>query len=212
MSTPTPRLTGFEIAVHALADVLALWLLSDVYWSTFINGGGDAAYEGLVAAVALPILALSGLTLAHRFRPASRALRGLWMGLSILVSALGGLLALVLLALMVSGMLYRGPSPDAGAMTAMSGFLVFYPAAGLLMLPLGLNASRIPARLWGRLGWGIVGMAVLPILLFNGLRLFGPDPPPVPYGEEESLPAPARAPDTPRAQPRDHERAPAGGR
>jgi hypothetical protein len=201
----------FEIAVHALADGVAIfWFVDGILKRAF--AGSDVAPEALEVAATLLVLTLSGVTLAHRFRPASRALRGLWMGLSILVAALGGLTAMALLAFVVSGSLYRGPSPDAGAMAMLAGFLLFYPAAGLLMLPLGLNASRIPARFRGRLGWGVAGLAVLPILLLIGLRLFGPDRPSKPDGEEESLPAPARAPDTPRAQPPSHGRAPAGAR
>ena len=184
MSSP-PRSTELEIVVHVVADVLALCLLGD-FLRRSVFGDAEVSEGLVVAAVALLVWTLSGVTLAHRSRPASRTLRRLWLGLSILVAVLGSLAAAALLAFVVSGSRYRGPSPDAGAMAMLSGFFLFYPAAGLLMLPLGLNASRIPDRLRGRAGCCCALLAALPILLLIGLRLFGPDPPPQPDDEEES--------------------------
>jgi hypothetical protein len=166
VAAPPPRLTLFEIAVHGLADGLGGYVLLDSLWN---RRGQDDLIQ---AALALLVILLSVAVMGRRFRPEIRGLRFLELGLSDLVTALGVIGAVVTLLFMASGATYKGSSPDAGGMAVMVGFLLFYPTAGLLVLPFALNASRLSPRLRRRMRWLCLVLVLLPICVLVGVRLF----------------------------------------
>jgi hypothetical protein len=164
-AAPPPRLTLFEIAVHGLADGLGGYVLLDSLWN---RRGSDDLIQ---ASLALLVISLSVLIMVRRFRPEIRGLRIVERGLSVLVAALGVIGAVVTLLFMASGATYKGSSPDAGGMAVMVGFLLFYPAAGLIIFPFALNASHLSPRLRHRMRWLCLVLALLPICLLVGVRL-----------------------------------------
>ncbi len=164
-TVPPPRLTLFEIAIHGLADGLGIYILLDSLWN---RRGRDDLIQ---ASLALLVILLSVVVMVRRFRPEIRGLRAVELGLSGLVTFLGLIGAVITLLFMASGATYKGPSPDAGGMAAMVGFLLFYPAAGLVILPFALNASRLSPRLRRRIRWLCLVLVLLPFCVLVGVRL-----------------------------------------
>ena len=162
-SSPRPLLSGLEIVLHGLADGAALVvLLSSLaeylkrgdHWFLIVQGGP-----------AVLVILLSLLIVARRLRP--DGWRGWEMLLSVLVGAVGAVATFVNLAVMASGAAYKGDSPDAGGMTIMVGLFLYFPSAGLLILPLALKASRLSRRLRHVLGWSVLLLVVLPFIVLT---------------------------------------------
>ena len=164
-AVPPPRLTLFEIVVHGLADGLSVYVLLDSLWH---QSGLDDLVQ---ASLAFLVMLLSVVVTIRRFQPEARGLRSLELGLSGLVAFLGLIGAVITLLFMASGATYKGSSPDAGGMAVMVGFLLFYPAAGLLVLPFALNASRLSLRLRRRIRWLCFVLVLLPFCVLVGVRL-----------------------------------------
>lgn len=164
-------LTPFEIIVHGLADGLAGYVLLRCVWQLILREQAEVAGDLENAGVALLVLALSLAVFLRRSRPESRGLRLLERGLSGLFVAGGVIGAIVTLLFMASGARYKGPSPDAGGMAVMAGLFLFYPSAGLALLPLAMNASRLPSRFRWRLGCGALLLAALPVVVLLVARL-----------------------------------------
>ena len=160
-----PKLTLFEILAHGLADGLSGYVLLDCLWN---RRGLDDLIQ---ASLALLVILLSAVVMIRRFRPEIRGLRAVELGLSGLVAFLGVIGAVITLLFMASGATYKGSSPDAGGMAVMVGFLLFYPAAGLVVLPFALNASRLSPRLRRRIRWLCLGLVLLPFCVLVGVRL-----------------------------------------
>ena len=163
-----PILSRTEILVHGLADGTAMMVIGAAVMDVLRGGDPFALVQ---AALALLVLLLSALVFARRMRPESRRLRGAEMLLSVLVGALGAAASCLTLAFMASGATYKGDSPDAGGMAVMVGLLLYYPSAGLLILPLALNVSRLSPRLRRGLGWSVLPLVLLPFAVLTVARL-----------------------------------------
>lgn len=163
-----PRLTRLELLVHGLAQGVAAFLFVSSVFSLLRE---PEPYWLLLTALASLVLALSLTIVVRRFRPGARGLRNLEIALSALVALLGALGVAATLAFMISGANYRGPSPDAGGMAVVASLAFYYPSAALLLLPFGMNASRLPTRVrrWVVLACPVV--ALLPIGLLIAIRL-----------------------------------------
>lgn len=165
IAAPPPKLTLFEIVSHGLADGLSLYVLLDSLWH---QRGQDDLIQAFLA---LLVILLSVVVTVRRFRPEIRGLRSVEIGLSGFVAFLGVIGAVITLLFMASGATYKGSSLDAGGMAVMVGFLLFYPAAGLLVLPFALNASRLSPRLRRRMRWLCFVLVLLPFCVLAGVRL-----------------------------------------
>jgi zinc transporter ZupT len=161
----SPKLTLFEIVAHGLADGLSVYVVLDSLW--YQRGWDDLIQVSL----ALLVILLSVVVTVRRFQPETRGLRVLEQGLSGLVAFLGLIGAVITLLFMASGATYKGRSPDAGGMAVMVGFLLFYPAAGLFVLPFALNASRLSSQLRRRMRWLCFMLVLLPVCVLVGVRL-----------------------------------------
>lgn len=166
--TDKPRLTRPELLIHGLAQGVAAFLLVS---SLFALLQEPEPYWLLQAALASLVLALSLAVVVRRFRPGARGLRNLEIALSAAVALLGGLGVAATLAFMASGATYRGPSPDAGGMAVVASLAFYYPSAALLLLPFGMNASRLPARVRRWVLFACPVIALLPIGLLIAVRL-----------------------------------------
>jgi hypothetical protein len=87
--------------------------------------------------------------------------------LSVLVAAVGAAATFLMLALMVSGATYKWDSPDAGGMGLVFGLFLYFPAAGLLVLPLAMKMSRLSLRLRRLLGWSVLVLVLLPFVVLS---------------------------------------------
>jgi hypothetical protein len=163
-----PRLTRLELLVHGLAEGMAAFLFVSSLLSLLREP--DPFWLLLIALASL-VLALSLTVVVRRFRPGARGLRNLEISLSVLVALLGVLGTAATLAFMVSGASYRGPSPDAGGMAVVAAMAFYYPSVGLLLLPFGMNASRLPARVRRWVLFACLVLVILPIGLLVLLRL-----------------------------------------
>lgn len=168
MASETPRLTRLELLVHGLAEGVAAFLFVSSILSLLRE---PDPFWLLLPALASLVLALSLTVVVRRFRPGARGLRSLEISLSALVALLGGLGVAAMLAFMGSGASYRGPSPDAGGMAVVAALAFYYPSAALLLLPFGMNASRLPARVRRWVVLACPALALLPIGLLIGIRL-----------------------------------------
>jgi hypothetical protein len=164
----TPRLTRLELLVHGLAEGMAAFLFVSSMLSVLREPDPIWLLMTLLASL---VLALSLTVVVRRFRPGAGGLRNLERSLSALVVLLGVLGTAATLAFMVSGASYRGPSPDAGGIAVVAAMAFYYPSAALLLLPFGMNASRLPARVrrWVVLACPV--LFLLPIGLLTAIRL-----------------------------------------
>jgi hypothetical protein len=165
-----PRLSRLELLVHGLAQGVAAFLFVSSLLSLLRN---PERYWLFQMALASLVIALSLTVVVRRFRPEAPGLRNLEIGLSVITSLLGMLGAAGTLTLMVSGAGYQGPSPDAGGMLIMAALAFYYPSAALLLLPFGMNASRLPAGVRTWVTFAIPVLALLPIGLSTAVRLLG---------------------------------------
>ena len=127
----------------------------------------SSTYVTMVGAVALLVLLLSALVFARRMRPESRRLRVAEILLSVLVAAAGAAATLLMLVFMASGVTYRGDSPDAAGMSIVFGLFLYFPSAGLLILPLAMKVSRLSPRLRRGLGWSVFLLVLLPFAVLT---------------------------------------------
>lgn len=163
-----PRLTRLELLVHGLAEGVAGFLFVSSLFSLLRN---PEPYWLLLTVLASLVLALSLTAVVRRFRPGARGLHNLEIALSALVSLIGLAGVIATLAFMVSGATYKGLSPDAGGMAVVAALAFYYPAAALLLLPFGMNASRLPSRVRRWVLLACLVIALLPIGLLVGIRL-----------------------------------------
>lgn len=168
-SSPPPALSMPEIAVHGLADGVAMIVLLSSL-AEYLESN-DLPYLLVNASLSLLVLLLSALVLARRMRPESRKLRAAEIVVSVLVAAVGAAAVVLTLAFMFSGATYRGESPDAGGMGVMFGLLLYFPSAGLLILPLAMKMSRLSRRLRRALGWSILLLVLLPFAVLTVARI-----------------------------------------
>jgi hypothetical protein len=168
MSNETPRLTRLELLVHGLAEGAAAFLFVSSVFSLLRE---PDLFWLLLPALASLVLALSLTVVVRRFRPGARGLRKLEISLSALVALLGVLGMAATLAFMVSGASYRGSSPDAGGMAVVAALAFYYPSTAVLLLPFGMNASRLPARVRRWVVLACPALALLPIGLLVAIRL-----------------------------------------
>jgi hypothetical protein len=168
MSIEMPRLSRLELLVHELAEGAAAFLFVSSVFSLLRE---PDLFWLVLPALASLVLALSLTVVVRRFRPGARGLRNLEISLSALVALLGVLGVAATLAFMSSGASYRGSSPDAGGMAVVAAMAFYYPSTALLLLPFGMNASRLPTRVrrWVVLACPV--LALLPIGLLVAIRL-----------------------------------------
>lgn len=158
-----------EILVHGLADGTATMFLL-VALAEGLDGG-DLALVLTQLSLGLVVLLLSALVFARRIKPQSRRLRVAEILLSVLVAAAGAAATLSMLALMASGATYRGDSPDAAGMGIAFGLFLYFPSAGLLILPLAMKVSRLSPRLRRGLGWSVFLLVLLPFAVLAAVSL-----------------------------------------
>ena len=166
----TRLLSKTEIVVHGLANGAALMVLVDSLMDYLESG--DRLPLLVQMPLSLLVLLLSVLIVARRVAPENLRLRGPEILLSILVGALGAAATVLTLAFMASGATYKGDSPDAGGMAVMVGLFLYYPSAGLLILPLAMKVSRLSPRLRRGLAWSVPLLLLLPFAVLTGTRLY----------------------------------------
>ena len=154
-----------EILVHGLADGTATMFLL-VALAEGVDGG-ELALVLTQVSLGLVVLLLSALVFARRMKPESRRLRVAEILLSVLVAAAGAAATLLALTFMASGATYRGNSPDAAGMGILFGLFFYFPAAGLLILPLAMKMSRLSPRLRRGLGWSVFLLVLLPFAVLT---------------------------------------------
>lgn len=162
-------LSKLEILVHGLADGAAFIVLLATVRDSLEHG--EAGLLLVQASLALLVTLLSALVIIRRLKPEVPGLRSLELLFSVLVGALGAVATVLTLAFMASGAMYTGSSPDAGGMAVMTGLFLYYPAAGLLILPLAMKVSTLSPRLRRTLGWSVGVLVLLPFIVLTAARL-----------------------------------------